>query len=74
MAAAKSIWQGIGFIVFGAFFSILSSVLYVLNYIKTSHLVIFIGLSVVLAVLGVVVIVVSMRVPKEPAKKKQRKK
>ena len=63
MAIGKALWQGLGIIIFGVFFIILSSVLYNLNYIKSNHLTIFYALSALLIVIGVVMLVLSRRMP-----------
>ena len=62
----KSLLQGLGIMIIGVFFLTLSSLLYHFNYIKSiSRLVIFDVLSIVLVALGLVLILLSRRLPEK---------
>ena len=62
MAKTKSFPQGIVIMIIGVFFLILTSVLYDLRYINFDRLLIFIGLSIFLVIIGVIILRLSKRI------------
>ena len=73
MERTRTLWQGLGITIFGAFFIILTSVLYILNYVKGERVFIFYGLSVVLVAIGVVMLLLSRRIPQQITKNQREK-
>jgi len=67
----RALWQGLWIIVLGAVFLILTFVLYSLGYVKSDRLIIYYVPSAILVALGVVVLVISQRIPRGTSVKKQ---
>ena len=67
----KAIMQGLVFVIVGAFFLILSTVFYALGTIKIDRLIIFVALSAILVIMGVVIPLLSRNVS-QPSKRKKR--
>ena len=67
----KALRQGLWIIALGAFFLILTFVLYDLSYIKSDRLILYYIPSAILVVLGVVAVFVSRRAPQGNSVKKQ---
>ena len=65
----KTLWQGLWIIVLGVFFLVLTFVLHGLGYVKSDRLILFYGPSAALVVLGVVVLVLSQRIPRRASVK-----
>jgi Na+-driven multidrug efflux pump len=70
MERNRARWQGLGVILIGVFFLILTSVLYDLHHVKAGQLGVFYGLSAFLIVIGVVLLVLYQRMPRQQITKK----
>ena len=73
MATNRASWQGYVFLGIGVFFLVVTFVLYAVDVVKSNRLLMYIGVSVLLVVLGIVYVVLSKRIPQRNIVKKPRR-